>query len=189
VSVAPAGLGGDGAGARRAGEEDPGEPAGILECAQVGLWLRQTLADLGLECVAKTSGSKGLQVYVPLNGPVTYEQTKPFSHAMARIAERQHPELVVSKQKKELRRGKVLVDWSQNDDFKTTACVYSLRARERPTVSTPVGWDEVEGALAKRKPERLVFEAEEVLKRVEREGDLFAPVLKLKQKLPELGSS
>jgi bifunctional non-homologous end joining protein LigD len=168
---------------------DPGEPAAILECAQVGLWLRQTLADLGLESFAKTSGSKGLQVYVPLNAAVTYDETKPFSHALARITERQHPELVVSKQKKELRRGKVLVDWSQNDDFKTTACVYSLRARERPTVSTPVEWEEVEQALSKRAPERLVFESEAVLERVEQRGDLFAPVLSLSQSLPQIAAA
>jgi bifunctional non-homologous end joining protein LigD len=168
---------------------DPGEPAAILECAQVGLWLRETLADLGLESFAKTSGSKGLQVYVPLNTAVTYDETKPFSHALARITERRHPELVVSKQKKELRRGKVLVDWSQNDDFKTTACVYSLRARERPTVSTPVEWDEVEQALAKRAPEQLVFESEAVLKRVEQRGDLFEPVLSLSQSLPQIAAA
>jgi bifunctional non-homologous end joining protein LigD len=168
---------------------DPGEPAAILECAQVGLWLRQTLADLGLESFAKTSGSKGLQVYVPLNAAVTYDETKPFSHALARITERQHPELVVSKQKKDLRRGKVLVDWSQNDDFKTTACVYSLRARERPTVSTPVEWEEVEQALSKRAPERLVFESEAVLERVEQRGDLFEPVLSLSQSLPQIAAA
>ena len=126
---------------------DPGAPAAILECAQVGLWLRELLDELGLESFAKTSGSKGLQVYVPLNTPVTYDETKPFAHALAQLLEKQHPELVVSNMKKELRKGKVFVDWSQNDDFKTTVCVYSLRARERPTVSTPVTWDEVEEAL------------------------------------------
>ncbi len=96
------------------------------------------LEELGLECFPKTSGSKGLQIYVPLNTPVTYDDTKPFAHALARLLEKQHPDLVVSSMKKELRKGKVLVDWSQNDDYKTTVCVYSLRARERPTVSTPV---------------------------------------------------
>jgi bifunctional non-homologous end joining protein LigD len=166
---------------------DPGAPAAILECVQVGLMLRDLLEELGLQCFPKTSGSKGFQVYVPLNTPrVTYDDTKPFSHALAQLLEQQHPKLVVSKQKKELRKGKVLVDWSQNNDFKTTICVYSLRARERPTVSTPVEWDEAESALKKRDAERLVFAHEEVLERVERSGDLFEPVLTLKQKLPKL---
>jgi bifunctional non-homologous end joining protein LigD len=166
---------------------DPGAPAAILECVQVGLWLREVLAELGLESFPKTSGSKGFQVYVPLNTPrVTYDDTKPFSHALAQLLEQQHPKLIVSKQKKELRKGKVLVDWSQNNDFKTTICVYSLRARERPTVSTPVEWAEAESALKKKDAERLVFDYEAVLKRVEQKGDLFEPVLKLKQRLPKL---
>ena len=166
---------------------DPGAPAAILECVQVGLMLRDMLEELGLESFAKTSGSKGFQVYVPLNTPrVTYEHTKPFSHALAQLLEQQHPKLVVSRQKKELRKGKVLVDWSQNDDFKTTVCVYSLRAKERPTVSTPVEWDEAEAALKKKAADRLVFDHEAVLKRVEEKGDLFEPVLKLKQRLPKL---
>jgi bifunctional non-homologous end joining protein LigD len=168
---------------------DPGPPAGLLECAQVAIWLRDTLAELGLECFPKTSGSKGIQLYVPLNRAVTYDQTKPFSHALARLMERQHPELVVSKQKKELRKGKVLVDWSQNDDFKTTACVYSLRARERPTVSTPITWDELEEALEAERPEQLVFESEDALARADEHGDLFKPVLELKQSLPELAAA
>jgi len=168
---------------------DPGPPAGLLECARVALWLRETLGELGLESFPKTSGSKGIQLYVPLNRAVTYDQTKPFSHALARLAERLHPDLVVSKQKKELRKGKVLVDWSQNDDFKTTACVYSLRARERPTVSTPVTWDELEEAHESERPERLVFDAEDVLARAEEHGDLFKPVLELKQSLPELAAA
>src|SRR4029079_7996622 len=146
---------------------DPGPPAGLLECARVALWLRETLDDVGLDSSPKTSASKGIRLYVPLNRAVTYDDTKPFSHALARLAERQHPDLVVSKQKKELRKGKVLVDWSQNDDFKTTACVYSLRARERPTVSTPVSWDELEDAHDSERPEQLVFETEDVLARAE----------------------
>jgi bifunctional non-homologous end joining protein LigD len=139
---------------------------------------------LGLDCYPKTSGSKGLQIYVPLNGKVSYDDTKPFAHAIAMLLEKQLPKLVVSSMKKSIRGGKVLVDWSQNDDHKTTACVYSLRARERPTVSTPVHWEEVERA---RKPEQLQFEADAVLKRVDKHGDLFAPVLEQKQKLPRLG--
>ena len=157
--------------------------SGIMECAEVGIALRDLFKGLKLECYPKTSGSKGLQVYAPLNTPVTYEDTKPFSHAIAMLLEKQMPELVVSSQKKSIRRGKVLVDWSQNDEHKTTACVYSLRAREHPTVSTPVSWQEVEKA---RGPEQLTFEADAVLERVERDGDLFAPVLKKRQKLPEL---
>jgi bifunctional non-homologous end joining protein LigD len=166
---------------------DPGEPATIVECSRVGVALRDLFASLGLDCYPKTSGSKGLQIYVPLNRPVTYDDTKPFAHAIARLLEKQLPELVVSSMKKEIRKSKVLVDWSQNDDHKTTVCVYSLRAKERPTVSTPVRWEEVEEALAAEDPELLAFEAEDVVERFERDGDLFAPVLKQKQSLPSLG--
>jgi bifunctional non-homologous end joining protein LigD len=165
---------------------DPGAPAAILECAQIGIELRDLFAGLGLDCYPKTSGSKGLQIYVPLNTAVTYDKTKPFAHAIAMHLEQKLPKLVVSSQKKEIRKGKVLVDWSQNDDHKTTICVYSLRARERPTVSTPVIWDEVESAVKKKKAEALVFESDAVLKRVDKHGDLFEPVLKQKQKLPKL---
>jgi bifunctional non-homologous end joining protein LigD len=165
---------------------DPGAPAAILECVKVGLLLRKVLDELGLESFPKTSGSKGFQVYVPLNTPVTYDDTKPFARALAQLLEKQHPKLVVSNMKKELRKGKVLVDWSQNNDFKTTICVYSLRAKERPTVSTPVEWDEAESALKSKASDRLVFESEDALGRVERHGDLFEPVLKLKQRLPKL---
>jgi bifunctional non-homologous end joining protein LigD len=163
---------------------DPGEPATIIECTRVGLALRELFMGLGVDCYPKTSGSKGLQIYVPLNGKVTYEDTKPFAHAIAKLLEKQLPKLVVSSMKKSIRGGKVLVDWSQNDDHKTTVCVYSLRAREKPTVSTPLRWEEVEKA---RKPEQLQFDADKVLKRVEKHGDLFAPVLKQRQKLPKLG--
>ncbi len=166
---------------------DPGAPAALPECARVGIWLRDVLERLGLESFVKTSGSKGLHFYIPLNTPVTYEQTKPFAHALARLMEREHPKHVTSNMKKELRKGKIFIDWSQNDDFKTTVCVYSLRARERPTVSTPVTWDEVEDMLASGEPEHLVFEADQVLERAEEHGDLFKPVLELEQELPELG--
>jgi bifunctional non-homologous end joining protein LigD len=165
---------------------DPGEPATIVECAQVGIALREVFKGLGLDTYPKTSGSKGLQIYVPLNTAVTYDDTKPFAHAIARLLEKQMPELVVSSQKKSLRGGKVLVDWSQNDEHKTTVCVYSLRARERPTVSTPVHWNDVEDALEQRDPDRLVFDAEDVIDRVSAHGDLFKPVLEQKQKLPQL---
>jgi len=163
---------------------DPGPPANIVHCAQVGLWLREIFEHFGLQSFPRTSGSKGLQIYVPLNTPTGYEDTKSFAHALARLLEDQHRELVVSDMKKELRKGKVLVDWSQNDQHKTTIAVYSLRARERPTVSTPVKWGEVEQLFKKKDPALLVFEAEQALKRVEKLGDLFEPVLKLKQKLP-----
>jgi len=158
---------------------DPGEPAALPECREVALLLRDTLADLGLDCLAKTSGSKGMQVYVPLNTPVTYDDTKPFAQALAQLLEKRHPKLVTSSMKKSLRPGRVFIDWSQNSRHKTTVAVYSLRARARPTVSTPVTWDEVaDGEQA------LVFETGAVLERIEEHGDLFAPVLDLKQKLP-----
>ena len=164
---------------------DPGPPAGIKECCDVGLKLRDLFAELKLRTFAKTSGSKGLQVYVPLNSATTYEETKPLALAVAQELERKHPRLVLSNMKKELRKGKVFVDWSQNDDHKTTVCVYSLRARERPTVSAPVTWEEVEAHHRGRRKD-LSFTADQVLKRFEKDGDLFAPVLKLKQKLPNL---
>jgi len=150
----------------------------------VGLRIRDLLRDLGLECFPKTSGSKGLQLYAPLNTPITYEQTKPFAHAVAQALERNDPDLVVSRMKRELRKGKVFVDWSQNDRAKTTVAVYSLRARPRPRVSTPVTWDEVQAALAAEDAAMLRFEAADVLERVAEHGDLFAPVLTLEQDLP-----
>ena len=165
---------------------DPGPPANIIQCCQVGLWIREIFKGFGMEAFPKTSGSKGLQVYVPLNTPATYEQTKPFARAIARLLESRYPDRVVSEMKKSLRGNKVFVDWSQNDDYKTTVCVYSLRAKERPTASTPVTWQEVEICLKKEDPELLVFTSDQVLKRVEKMGDLFEPVLNLKQKLPKI---
>ncbi len=164
----------------------PGPPANIVQCAQVGLWVREVFDHFGLQSFPKTSGSKGLQIYVPLNTKTTYEKTKSFANALARLLEHEHPDLVVSDMKKAVRTNKVFVDWSQNDQHKTTISVYSLRAREHPTVSTPVTWDEVEQALKKKDAGRLVFEAKDVLARVEKMGDLFEPVQKLKQKLPQL---
>ena len=165
---------------------DPGPPADVLDCCRVGLRLRELFAHFGVECFPKTSGSKGMQVYVPLNTETSYEETKPLARALAQLLEKQTPDEVVSKMKKVDRKGKVFVDWSQNHARKTTIAVYSLRARERPTVSTPVTWEEVEGALERDDRECLVFEAPEVLERIERHGDLFAPVLELEQALPEL---
>jgi bifunctional non-homologous end joining protein LigD len=165
---------------------DPGPPADVIDCCRVALRLRELFGHFGVECFPKTSGSKGLQVYVPLNGGDTYERTKPFAKAIAQLLEKQTPDLVVSKMKKVERRGKVFVDWSQNHRSKTTVAVYSLRARERPTASTPVTWEELERACDREDASMLVFEAGEVLERIERDGDLFAPVLELKQELPEL---
>jgi bifunctional non-homologous end joining protein LigD len=164
---------------------DPGAPATAVECAQVALTLRQLFASFDLECFAKHSGSKGIQVYVPLNTATTYEKTKPYAQAIAQALEKSEPELIVSKQKKELRKGKVLVDWSQNDYSKTTVAVYSLRGREQPTASAPLTWDEVEKLADDGDPESVRFGAADVLKRVKKHGDLFAPVLELKQKLPK----
>jgi bifunctional non-homologous end joining protein LigD len=165
---------------------DPGPPANILQCIEVGLMLKRKLEEFGLESFPKTSGSKGLQVYVPLNTPVSYDQTKPFARHLAEQLQQDRPDLVVSRMEKKLRTGKVFVDWSQNDEHKTTVCVYSLRAKEQPTVSTPVDWKEVMDAGKKKEPQRLVFVSEKVLERVEKRGDLFEPVLKLKQKLPAI---
>jgi bifunctional non-homologous end joining protein LigD len=167
---------------------DPGAPANMVQCCQVGLWIRDIFEPLGLQAFAKTSGSKGLQLYIPLNTAVTFEQTKSFAHAIARLLEDRHPDQVVSDMKKALRVNKVFVDWSQNDDHKTTVNVYSLRAKDQPTVSTPVTWKEVEQCLAKNDPDLLVFTSDQVLKRAENLGDLFAPVLTMKQKLPVLES-
>jgi bifunctional non-homologous end joining protein LigD len=168
---------------------DPGAPATAVECAQVALRLRELFGELGLECLAKHSGSKGIQVYVPLNTPVSYEQTKPYARAVARALEKAEPEKVVSQQKKELRKGKVLVDWSQNDYSKTTVAVYSLRCRERPWASTPLSWTEIETLADDGDPESVRFEAAEVLARVDEHGDLFAAVLELEQELPEAPAS
>jgi bifunctional non-homologous end joining protein LigD len=163
---------------------DPGEPANVIDCARVALELRELFADLGLESLPKTSGGKGLQVYLPLNGSLTYATTKPYAQAVAQLMERMHPDRIVSRMTKRLREGKVFVDWSQNTESKTTVAVYSLRARERPTVSTPLDWDEVSEAADSGDPEPIRFEAPDVLERVAERGDLFAPVLELKQKLP-----
>ncbi len=164
---------------------DPGAPADIVQCCQVGLWLRDLLGNMKLKSFPKTSGSKGLQVYVPLNTSVTYDQTKDLSRALAQHLEGEHVDLVTSNMSKAVRKGKVFVDWSQNDEHKTTICVYSLRAREEPTVSTPVGWDEVENCLKKKKADLLKFQSDKLIARVEKRDDLFEPVEELKQKLPK----
>ncbi len=166
---------------------DPGAPADVLDCAEVALWVRHVLHDLGLECLVKTSGSKGLQVYLPLNTRTTHAATAEMARTLAQVMEQQHPDRVVSVQRKTLREGKVLIDWSQNARHKTTACVYTLRARPRPTVSTPLRWAEVEAALDAGDREALTFEAPDVVARVAEHGDLWAPALELRQDLPALG--
>jgi bifunctional non-homologous end joining protein LigD len=162
---------------------DPGAPAGMRQCAEVGLDIRDLLESQGLACFAKTSGSKGLQLYVPLNTPHTHEHASAFANAVARALEKHHPDRVVSSMRKDIRGGKVFIDWSQNSRHKTTVAVYSLRAKPRPTVSTPVAWDEVDEAAS---GDPLSFEAHEVLDRVERLGDLFADTETIEQELPAI---
>jgi bifunctional non-homologous end joining protein LigD len=165
---------------------DPGPGTDIVDCCRLALRLRELFARFELECFPKTSGSKGMQVYVPLNSKAGYERTKPFANAVAKLLEKQTPDRVVSRMAKAERKGRVFVDWSQNDRAKTTISVYSLRARERPTASTPLRWEEVEGTAESGEAEELRFEAAQVLERVAEHGDLFAPVLELEQELPEL---
>ena len=166
---------------------DPGPPAGLIDCCHVALALHGMFENLGLQCFPKTSGLKGLQLYVPLNSrSVSFQQTKAFARTVAQLLERAEPQLVVSRMTRARREGRVLIDWSQNDARKTTVCVYSLRAAPRPTVSTPLDWHEVAAALDSRDPKALTFEAPDVLARVAERGELFAPVLSLVQKLPAL---
>jgi bifunctional non-homologous end joining protein LigD len=164
---------------------DPGPPATIVECAEVALELRMIFEHLNMQAFPKTSGSKGMQVYVPLNTPTSYDVTRPFARGLAELLERRRPELVVSEMKKSVRGGKVFVDWSQNTSFKTTVNVYSLRALPRPTASTPLTWEEVEAVTESRDPDDLVFTSADVLERVAERGDLFKGVLELRQTLPE----
>lgn len=165
---------------------DPGEPADVIDCAQLALAIRGILAGGGLETFVKTSGSKGMQLYVPLNAEADYEQTKTFAHRAARLLEEQLPDLVVSRMKKALREGKIFVDWSQNIRHKTTVCAYSMRARDVLSISTPVEWDEVEAAADSGDAGRLRFGPEEVLDRIESKGDVFGRLLEIEQELPEL---
>jgi bifunctional non-homologous end joining protein LigD len=164
---------------------DPGPGVDIVTCCEIGLLLRGMFEQLGLETLAKTSGSKGLQLYLPLNHEeASYERTKPFALEIAELLERQLPDRVVSKMTKSRRRDRVLIDWSQNDPHKTTVCAYSVRARAEPTVSTPVTWAEVQACLDAGDPDRLRFTTADVLARIDRHGDLFAPVVSLVQRLP-----
>lgn len=163
---------------------DPGPPATIIECCQVALLVKAIFDSHNLQSFPKTSGSKGLQVYIPLNTPTDYNHTKRYAKAIAQYLEKEHPALIVSKMAKKLRTGKIFVDWSQNDDHKTTVSVYSLRARETPTASTPVTWEEVQTASKEKNSALLTFEATQVIERYEKLGDLFAPILTVKQELP-----
>jgi bifunctional non-homologous end joining protein LigD len=159
---------------------DPGAPATAVECAEVALLLRELVAEDGLTPVVKSSGSKGLQVYAAVE-PVSDRRTSDYARDLARRLEKSHPTLVVSQMRKDLRGGKVFVDWSQNNAAKTTVAPYALRARPEPWVSTPLSWDEV---AAVRRPEDVRFRAEETLERVETLGDLFAPLLETAAPLP-----
>jgi bifunctional non-homologous end joining protein LigD len=165
---------------------DPGPGTDVVDCCDVALWLRDVLRGFSLESFPKTSGSKGMQVYVPLNVPTTFEDTKPLARALGEIVERAHPERVTTNMSKAARPGKIFIDWSQNDDHKTTVCVYSLRAKEQPTVSTPLEWREVERGASDRDASKLRFLPDEVLARVEEKGDLFGPVLTMEQAVPVL---
>jgi len=165
---------------------DPGAPADIVQCCEVALRVREILEEDGLKSFPKTSGSKGLQLYVPLSSTGnSFDLTKAYAHNLAKRLEQDEPGLVVAKMQKVLRAGKVFVDWSQNDDHKTTVCAYSLRAKEMPTVSTPITWHEVERCLKDKDGEQLAFTSDEVLARVAKHGDLFAPVLTDAQKMPK----
>ena len=161
---------------------DPGAPATIVECCQVALDVRDVLHHLGLEVFAKTSGSKGMQLYVPVNTPATHEQASSFALAVGQLLEKQFPQRIIVNMAKAARSNKVFIDWSQNSRHKTTIAPYSLRALERPTVSTPIDWDEV---AAGADGEPLIFEAADVLERIDDRGDLFAEALTLEQTLPQ----
>jgi bifunctional non-homologous end joining protein LigD len=163
---------------------DPGAPADVITCAEVAFILRDALDRLGLQAWPKTSGSKGIQVYVPLNSGAGYDRVKPFAQAIAQLLERDHPDLIVSVMEKSRRKKKVFIDWSQNTASKTTVAVYSVRALDNPSVSTPITWDELDNALAANDASLLRFGPEEALERVDRHGDLHSPVLDLRQELP-----
>jgi bifunctional non-homologous end joining protein LigD len=162
---------------------DPGADIDVVACAEVALWLRHALDAIGLRSLVKTSGSKGLQVYVPLNSEVTYAETKPMAKGIAEALEAHWPERVTSRMARSLRAGKVLVDWSQNTEHKSMVCVYSVRAKARPTVSTPLRWEEVEAAARSREAALLTFEMADVLRRLDEHGDLFADALTVRQTL------
>ncbi|MCE5326944.1 MAG: non-homologous end-joining DNA ligase [Planctomycetaceae bacterium] len=163
---------------------DPGPPAGLLEAAEVCLLLRRVLEGIGLQALAKVSGKNGVHCYVPLNTPVTFDQTKQFAQTVALLMEKHYPDRVTSKMRKEHRGGKVFIDWSQNDEHKTTVCVYSLRATPEPRVSMPVSWEELAAAIKARSTDGLIFSPKQVIERLEKDGDLFEAALTLRQVLP-----
>jgi bifunctional non-homologous end joining protein LigD len=165
---------------------DPGAPADIVDCARVALRLRGLFTQLGLDCFAKTSGSKGIHLHVPLGGTATFAESRPFAKAVAETFEARFPDEVVSRQTRTKRTGRVLIDWSQNDRHKTTACVYTVRAKERPTASTPLEWEEVEAAAESGDAAALTFTVEDLCARIAAKGDLYAPLLSQKQDLPDL---
>ena len=167
---------------------DPGAPAGLLECCEVAVWVRDELKDMGLRSLVKVSGSKGMQLYVPINTPTTYDVTKPLSRMIAERLSSEHPGKVTANMRKDLRKGKIFIDWSQNDEHKTTVCVYSLRGTPNPQVSVPLTWDEVEEALANEDASPLWFSPDQAIARYEEQGDLFKDVLTRKQRLPSLGA-
>jgi bifunctional non-homologous end joining protein LigD len=166
---------------------DPGYPAHILHCARVAFILRDLLSELQLAGYVKTSGKKGLHVYVPLNRKgTTFEETKTFSKAVAEIMQKNYPDLVTARMAKEYRKAKVFINWAQNDSSKTMVCAYSLRAREKPAVSFPLAWKELEKLARQGDPEKLQVMHSEAVRRAEKQGDLFREVLKRKQELPHL---
>lgn len=165
---------------------DPGAPADVLTCADVALRIRALFTQLGLDCYPKTSGSKGIHLHVPLNGTTTFAESRPFAKALAETFEARFSDEVISRQTRSKREGKVLIDWSQNVPSKTTASVYSVRARERPTASTPVEWEELEAAVEAKDAAALDFTVDELRARVAAKGDLYAPLLTQRQELPDL---
>jgi len=166
---------------------DPGDKADILDCARVALILRDLFSKMRLASYVKTSGKKGLHVYVPLNRKeATFEDTRKFSKAVAEVMQRNYPDLVTAKMAKEFRIKKVFINWSQNDSSKTMICVYSLRAREKPAVSFPLEWEELEILVKQGDPEKLLIMHSDALSRVGKKGDLFQELLTKKQKLPHL---
>jgi bifunctional non-homologous end joining protein LigD len=169
---------------------DPGPGVTILDCAKLAFHVRDVLDHMNLTCLAKTSGGKGLHLYVPLNTPnVTFDDTKHFSRSLAVLFSNESPDRVTSVMRKSDRPNKIFIDWSQNDEHKTTVCPYSLRAKEIPSVSTPVTWKELEQAMRKSQPDRLTFTAPDVIQRAADRGDLFEALLTLKQKLPHLNDA
>jgi bifunctional non-homologous end joining protein LigD len=164
---------------------DPGEGAGILDCARVALILRDLLSGLKLTSLIKTSGMKGLHAYVPLNTRgITFEDTKKFSKSVAEVLQHNYPDLVTAKMAKEMRRKKVFINWSQNDHAKTMVCVYSLRASKKPVVSFPLDWKEVEMLTEQKNPEKFSILHSEAVRRLEKTGDLFSEMITKKQRLP-----